>query len=149
MAKRLYVGNLAYTVIDADLLALFEEYGTVRSAQVLKDRETNRSRGFGFVEMDNDDEADNAISAPMAMITKADGSPSMKPGPVPPVETAEVAAAVDMVGAAADTAEADMVGVAAADTAVVVEVDTAEADTTATDPPESSSVLHIPQLFRA
>ncbi|QDV33480.1 RNA recognition motif domain-containing protein [Tautonia plasticadhaerens] len=63
MAKRLYVGNLAYSVNDADLLALFEQYGAVRSAQVLKDRETNRSRGFGFVEMDNDDEADNAISA--------------------------------------------------------------------------------------
>ncbi len=61
MAKRLYVGNLAYSVTDPDLLQLFEQYGAVASAQVLKDRETNRSRGFGFVEMDNDDEADQAI----------------------------------------------------------------------------------------
>ena len=63
MSKRLYVGNLAYSVDDADLLALFEEFGAVRSAQVLKDRETDRSRGFGFVEMDNDEEAENAIAA--------------------------------------------------------------------------------------
>jgi RNA recognition motif-containing protein len=61
MAKRLYVGNLAYTVTSDDLQALFEEFGTVRTAQVLNDRETGRSRGFGFVEMDNDDEADEAI----------------------------------------------------------------------------------------
>ena len=61
MAKRLYVGNLAYTVTSDDLQALFEEFGAVRSAQVLNDRETGRSRGFGFVEMDNDDEADEAI----------------------------------------------------------------------------------------
>lgn len=61
MAKRLYVGNLAYTVASEDLQELFEQYGHVRSAQVLIDRETGRSRGFGFVEMDNDAEADAAI----------------------------------------------------------------------------------------
>jgi RNA recognition motif-containing protein len=63
MAKRLYVGNLKYTVTSADLQELFEQYGTVSSAQVLSDRETGRSRGFGFVEMDNDDEALAAIES--------------------------------------------------------------------------------------
>jgi RNA recognition motif-containing protein len=61
MAKRLYVGNLSYTVTSEELQELFEQYGAVRSAQVLSDRETGRSRGFGFVEMDNDADADAAI----------------------------------------------------------------------------------------
>jgi RNA recognition motif-containing protein len=63
MAKRLYVGNLKYTVTSAQLQEWFEPYGTVTSAQVLSDRETGRSRGFGFVEMDNDHEALAAIEA--------------------------------------------------------------------------------------
>ena len=63
MAKRLYVGNLKYTVTSAELQELFEQYGTVSTAQVLSDRETGRSRGFGFVEMDNDDEALAAIES--------------------------------------------------------------------------------------
>ncbi len=61
MAKRLYVGNLKYTVTSEELQELFEQYGTVSSAQVLSDRETGRSRGFGFIEMTNDDEALAAI----------------------------------------------------------------------------------------
>ena len=61
MAKRLYVGNLAYGVTSDDLQEMFERFGTVRSAQVLSDRETGRSRGFGFVEMENDAEAEAAI----------------------------------------------------------------------------------------
>ncbi|MDX2039533.1 MAG: RNA-binding protein [Isosphaeraceae bacterium] len=61
MAKRLYVGNLPYSATSENLQELFEQFGQVRSAQVLSDRETGRSRGFGFVEMDNDDEADAAI----------------------------------------------------------------------------------------
>src|SRR5262249_57714706 len=61
MAKRLYVGNLKYTVTSEELQELFEQYGSVSSAQVLSDRETGRSRGFGFVEMVNDDEALSAI----------------------------------------------------------------------------------------
>ena len=61
MAKRLYVGNLGYSVTSEDLQELFEQYGAVRSAHVLSDRETGRSRGFGFVEMANDEEADAAI----------------------------------------------------------------------------------------
>lgn len=63
MAKRLYVGNLKYTATSAELQELFEQYGAVTSAQVLSDRETGRSRGFGFVEMANDDEAHAAIES--------------------------------------------------------------------------------------
>jgi len=61
MAKRLYVGNLAYSVRDENLQELFSQFGTVRSAQVISDRESGRSKGFGFVEMDNDQEAQAAI----------------------------------------------------------------------------------------
>jgi len=63
MAKRLYVGNLGYSVTSDELQELFEQYGAVTSAQVLNDRETGRSRGFGFVEMDDDAEAEAAIGA--------------------------------------------------------------------------------------
>jgi len=63
VAKKLYVGNLAYTVTDSDLQNLFESHGTVQSAQVIMDRDTGRSKGFGFVEMGNGDEAQAAITA--------------------------------------------------------------------------------------
>jgi RNA recognition motif-containing protein len=63
MAKRLYVGNLKYTVSSAQLQEMFEQFGAVSSAQVLSDRETGRSRGFGFVEMVNDAEAEAAIES--------------------------------------------------------------------------------------
>jgi RNA recognition motif-containing protein len=59
----IYAGNLAYAVTDEDLRIAFEEYGTVDKASVIVDRLTNRSRGFGFVEMPNDDEARAAIAA--------------------------------------------------------------------------------------
>ena len=59
--KKLYVGNLAWAVSDDDLQSLFSEHGSVASAVVITDRETGRSRGFGFVEME--DGADNAIEA--------------------------------------------------------------------------------------
>jgi RNA recognition motif-containing protein len=52
MSKRLYVGNLSFSVTSEDLQQLFEQFGTVLSAEVLTDRETGRSRGFGFVEME-------------------------------------------------------------------------------------------------
>lgn len=61
MATKIFVGSLAYTATDDDLAAFFAEAGTVTSAKVIMDRETNRSRGFGFVEMSNDDEAKAAI----------------------------------------------------------------------------------------
>ncbi len=61
MAKNLYVGNLGWDVTADDLLTLFQSFGGVARAQVITDRETGRSRGFGFVEMENDREADTAI----------------------------------------------------------------------------------------
>jgi len=63
MGKKLYVGNLAYSVTDADLQRMFEAHGAVQSAQVIMDRDTGRSKGFGFVEMGSDQEARAAISA--------------------------------------------------------------------------------------
>ena len=63
MGKKLYVGNLTYTVNESDLEALFSEFGTVQSAQIIVDRDTNRSKGFGFVEMSSDAEAQAAIGA--------------------------------------------------------------------------------------
>jgi RNA recognition motif-containing protein len=61
MGRRLYVGNLAWTVTDQDLHDAFSEAGDVESSQVIMDRATNRSRGFGFVEMATDEGADAAI----------------------------------------------------------------------------------------
>ena len=59
----LYVGNLSWTMTEDDLRNLFEQYGTVSSIKIVKDRETGRSKGFGFVEMENDTEAQNALSS--------------------------------------------------------------------------------------
>ena len=63
MGRKLYVGNLTFGVTDSDLLKLFEPFGTVESAQVIMDRDTGRSKGFGFVEMGSDQEAQAAIQA--------------------------------------------------------------------------------------
>jgi RNA recognition motif-containing protein len=63
MGKKLYVGNLTYGVTDSTLLQMFEPHGTVQSAQVIMDRDTGRSKGFGFVEMGSDQEAQAAIAA--------------------------------------------------------------------------------------
>jgi RNA recognition motif-containing protein len=63
VAKKLYVGNLSYDMSQDDLRAMFEEHGTVDSAQIIMDRETGRSKGFGFIEMASEDEAQAAISA--------------------------------------------------------------------------------------
>jgi RNA recognition motif-containing protein len=63
MGRKLYVGNLGYGVADADLTKMFEPHGTVESAQVIMDRDTGRSKGFGFVEMKTDQEAQAAIAA--------------------------------------------------------------------------------------
>jgi RNA recognition motif-containing protein len=59
----LYVGNLAYTVTESDLRTAFEPFGTVDRASVITDRDSGRSKGFGFVEMPNNSEADAAIKA--------------------------------------------------------------------------------------
>jgi RNA recognition motif-containing protein len=63
MGKNIYVGNLPYDTTGDDLVQLFQQYGTVTSGQVIIDKFSNRSRGFGFVEMANDDEALAAIEA--------------------------------------------------------------------------------------
>lgn len=62
MAKKLYVGNLTYETTDSDLQTLFGPFGTVQSAQVIMDRDTGRSKGFGFVEMNSGEEAQAAIN---------------------------------------------------------------------------------------
>jgi RNA recognition motif-containing protein len=63
VGKKLYVGNLSYRVTSSDLEQLFSQYGTVESAEVISDRDTGRSKGFGFVEMSTDNEARAAIDA--------------------------------------------------------------------------------------
>jgi RNA recognition motif-containing protein len=62
MGKKLYVGNLAYSVNDNSLQQAFSEFGSVQSAKVMTDRDSGRSKGFGFVEMSSDAEAQSAIS---------------------------------------------------------------------------------------
>ena len=62
MAKRIYVGNLPFSATDDEVRDLFLEYGAVNSVSLITDRETGRPRGFGFVEMEDDEAADNAIS---------------------------------------------------------------------------------------
>ena len=63
MGRKLYVGNLTYDVTDSALEQMFAAHGTVESAQVIMDRDTGRSKGFGFVEMGSDQEAQAAIAA--------------------------------------------------------------------------------------
>src|SRR3954465_5869803 len=63
MGRRLYVGNLSYNVDSSELQQLFAQHGTVTSAEVISDRMTGRSKGFGFVEMGSDEEAQAAIAA--------------------------------------------------------------------------------------
>ncbi|MGB6042519.1 MAG: RNA-binding protein [Pirellulales bacterium] len=63
MAKRLYCGNLSYSVSSTELEQLFADFGSVVSAEVVADRDSGRSKGFGFVEMSSDEEAQAAISA--------------------------------------------------------------------------------------
>jgi RNA recognition motif-containing protein len=61
MARRLYVGNLPWSVTSSDLQSMFAEYGPVQSAEVITDRNTGRSRGFGFVQMESDEATTAAI----------------------------------------------------------------------------------------
>ena len=63
VGKKLYVGNLPYNTSSSDLEQMFSQYGQVQSAQVIEDRETGRSKGFGFVEMGSDKDAQAAITA--------------------------------------------------------------------------------------
>lgn len=63
MAKKLYIGNVAWSVGDAELLEAFSKFGEIVDAFVMKDRETKRSRGFGFVTFENDGDAEAAVAA--------------------------------------------------------------------------------------
>jgi RNA recognition motif-containing protein len=63
MGNKLYVGNLSYNVTGSDLEQLFAQHGTVQSAEIISDRDTGRSKGFGFVEMGSEEEAKAAIGA--------------------------------------------------------------------------------------
>ena len=63
MGSKLYVGNLSYNATGSDLEQLFSQHGSVKSAEVIADRDTGRSKGFGFVQMGSDDEAQAAIAA--------------------------------------------------------------------------------------
>jgi RNA recognition motif-containing protein len=63
VGNKLYVGNLSYNIRDDDLQQAFAQFGTVNSAKVMMDRDTGRSKGFGFVEMDSDEHAQAAIAA--------------------------------------------------------------------------------------
>ncbi|NNE66525.1 MAG: RNA-binding protein [Pyrinomonadaceae bacterium] len=62
MGKKLYVGNISFQSTEQDLEEAFSEFGTVESVNIIADRDTGRSRGFGFVEMSSDEEAQNAIA---------------------------------------------------------------------------------------
>lgn len=73
MGRKLYCGNLSYNLSSSDLEQLFSQFGSVESAQVITDRDTGRSKGFGFVEMANDAEAQAAISG--LNETEHDGRP--------------------------------------------------------------------------
>ncbi|MDH4109536.1 MAG: RNA-binding protein [Gammaproteobacteria bacterium] len=63
MGKKLYVGNLPYSADDQSLQALFSQYGSVQSVNLITDRDTGRSKGFGFVEMGSDSDAQRAIES--------------------------------------------------------------------------------------
>ena len=63
MGSKLYVGNLSYEVTGSDLQSLFSPHGTITSAEIIADRDTGRSKGFGFVQMGSDAEAEAAIAA--------------------------------------------------------------------------------------
>jgi len=95
MGKKLYVGNLSYDVTSSDLEQMFASHGSVQSAEVIQDRMTGRSKGFGFVEMGSDDEAQAAISAirPSSMTPGPLGIDETSPSAEAPAETARRASA--------------------------------------------------------
>ena len=63
MSKKLFVGNISWGVSEEDLKELFAQHGAIEEALIIKDRETGRSKGFGFITFENDEEADKAVSA--------------------------------------------------------------------------------------
>ena len=119
VGRKLYVGNLAYQVSDADLEQLFSEFGTVQSAQVIQDRDTGRSKGFGFVEMGSDAEAQAAIQGLHDQEVNGRRLTVNEARPREPRAAAAVAAAT--AAAAVATAAAAAAVVAAAGAAVVID----------------------------
>ena len=111
MGRKLYVGNLAYQVGDADLEQLFSEFGTVQSAQVIQDRDTGRSKGFGFVEMGSEAEAQAAIQG---LHDQEVNGRRLTVNEAKPREPRRAAAATAAVAAATAAAVAVVVVVAAA-----------------------------------
>ena len=109
MGKKLYVGNLSYSVNDNSLQQNFSDFGTVSSAKVMMDRDSGRSKGFGFVEMSSDAEAQAAISGMNGKSVDAATWSSMKPARwnrAPVVVAAAVVAAVAVAAmVAADATE--------------------------------------------
>ena len=84
MGKKLYVGNLAFSVTDSDLQQLFSPHGAIVSAQVITDRVTGQSKGFGFVEMESDSAAQAAITA---LDSKDHGGRALKVNEAKPKES--------------------------------------------------------------
>ncbi len=113
MGKKLYVGNLSYTVNNAELEGLFAAFGTVKSAEVVQDRDTGRGKGFGFVEMSSDQEAAAAIAG---LSGKEHEGRALTVNEARPRESAvvEVAAAVAGVAAVVTAAAEEAVAVAEA-----------------------------------
>ena len=126
MGNKLYVGNLAYSVRDDSLLQAFSQFGTVTSAKVMMDRETGRSKGFGFVEMGSDPEAQAAINGMNGQ--PIDGRAVVVNEAVP-VKSARAASAVAVVAAAAVAAATVVVAAVATAAAVVPAVAVAAAPT--------------------
>ena len=128
MGKKLYVGNLSYTVNNAELEGLFAAFGTVQSAEVVEDRDTGRGKGFGFVEMGSDEEAAAAIAGLSGQehegraLTVNEARPREERGGGVAAVAVVVAAAVTAVVAAAAVAEAATAAVAAADAVVATKV---------------------------
>jgi cold-inducible RNA-binding protein len=118
MGKKLYVGNLTYDVTSSDLEQLFAAHGTVESAEVIADRMSGRSKGFGFVEMSSPQEAQAAIDA---LNGKDHGGRVLTVNEARPRESRQVAAAV-VAAAVVVAAVATAVAVAAAATVVAAAV---------------------------
>ena len=126
MGKKLYVGNLSYSVDSSELEQLFTAHGQVVSAQIINDRDTGRSKGFGFVEMANDAEADAAIQALNGHEHSGRALTVNEARPAKSVAAAVVVAGTVVVAAAAVAVVAD--SVVAAVVGVVAAVATAAAE---------------------
>ena len=106
MGRRIYVGNLPWSTTSAELQSMFAEHGGVRTAEVISDRETGRSRGFGFVEMESDEGTEAAIAAMNGRDMGGRALTVNEARERTPRPAAAAAVAVAVTAAAADTADA-------------------------------------------